>query len=224
MKQFVLLAFLTLASVVSASAQSDNNSDSESHSGFQWGIKGGANVTKLEHLSLSNSSGFSSTRGYGYIGGFWGRFGNSTFFFQPEVYVSSRNTILHDTTNIVTNNTYLGTKYESNNATFTNVDIPLLIGTRFGMNSTVAVHINAGPVLSLGVSNQQTTANTSTDIAHLNYKTINYGWQAGAGVDIWRFSLDLRYESDLNKFTDYNGDRFRINTFSLSLGCRLSSL
>src|ERR1700752_2853694 len=54
---------------------------------FQFGLKGGINVSSLES---SASATFSTSNRAGYLGGIWARFGAVGFNFQPEMYLTSK--------------------------------------------------------------------------------------------------------------------------------------
>ena len=71
MKKFVLALSLIAASISFASAQIIPS--------FQFGIKGGVNLSSLNY----SNSAFSSNNRAGYLGGLWARFGALGFNFQP---------------------------------------------------------------------------------------------------------------------------------------------
>ena len=54
---------------------------------FQFGVKGGVNLSSLS----SSGSTFSSSNQAGYLAGFWARFGDLGLNFQPEIYLTSKN-------------------------------------------------------------------------------------------------------------------------------------
>lgn len=79
---------------------------------------------------------------------------------------------------------------------YTYLDIPVLFGFRFG-----PLRLNAGP-------EGHVYLNSVSDLLEFkeydqHFKDLQVGWLGGAGLDIWRFSVDLRYEGNLNKFGDH---------------------
>ena len=79
--------------------------------------------------------------------------------------------------------------------TFSRVDVPLLVGVKFG-----PARINVGPVGSyvLSETNDLTTLPELTDYTFFT-KSMTWGFQAGLGVDVSRLSIDARYEGSLSK-------------------------
>ena len=199
MKKFLFAIALMAGTAISASAQLLPS--------FQFGIKGGVNLTDF---STSASTALSSNNRAGYLAGFWARVGGAGINFQPELYITSKDVDL--TANNVTHT-----------AKYTSIDLPLLIGTKFGVLGN-GIRINTGPVISFAVNKDQSTGQAFSSATHLDYKDQNYAWQFGVGADVRRLSLDLRYEAGINKINNDNGDKARINLFNLTLGYRLFSL
>ena len=213
MKKLLLIIGLACGTALSASAQLLPS--------FQFGVKGGVNLTNLSTTSVSGN--FSHDNRAGYLGGFWARIGGAGIYLQPEAYITSKSVNIHNTGSVVIGGDAVSTESQNNHATFTSIDIPILLGTKFGILGN-GIRINTGPVLSYAINKNQSVGDDTNDIAHLNYKGQNYAWQFGVGADIRRLSVDLRYEAGLNKVTTNNDDHVRINLFNLTLGYRLFSL
>lgn len=80
---------------------------------------------------------------------------------------------------------------------FNRVDVPIMIGGKIG-----PLRLNAGPALSFLTNAESDIAGTVTDIKD-NYSKTTVGFQAGIGVDILKFAIDLKYEGSLSeKFGD----------------------
>lgn len=78
---------------------------------------------------------------------------------------------------------------------FNRIDIPFLIGGKLG-----PVRLNAGPAFSfLTNAEQEGLTGVAQDIKD-NYEDFTLGYQAGAGIDLLRFMIDLKYESHLSTF------------------------
>jgi len=172
---------------------------------FQFGVKAGANLTSL---SKSSGSTLSADNRAGYLGGFWARFGALGFNFQPELYLTSKNVDIN-----TSNST-------SASAKFTSIDVPLLFGGKVGAFG-LGGRFYTGPLLSFAINKDSGLGNAIGNATRLNYKDSNFAWTVGAGVDIRKFSVDLRYEAGLTKqeyFDGSNNYKTRVSLFNLSLG------
>lgn len=203
MKKLALSVTLIFASVYMASAQLLPS--------FQFGLKGGMNLARLP-----STEAFAGSNQAGYLGGIWMRFGALGFNFQPEMYITQKNVDI--TTFLVTGNAG-GSTANDTKAKFTSIDVPLLFGTKIGAFG-VGGRLYTGPVVSFAINKDQSFSGVGGDVLHLNYKNQNYAWQFGAGLDIKKISVDLRYEAGLSSQT-YVGGSTHINLFNLSLGYRL---
>jgi hypothetical protein len=190
MKKILLSIALLMAVCISANAQ------------FDLGIKGGVNFSTINTDNLKNSS----VAGY-QIGAF-ARFGGG-FYLQPELYISG--TGGHFTSD---DNSYSGDVH------FTNLNVPVLLGFRFGPSSE-NFRIMAGPiytsVLSTSESLSQNFSNAYDDFGH--YRNSTLGYQAGFGVDIGSLTADLRYEGNLTDINPNFGQRQ--NLWALSIGFKI---
>ena len=170
---------------------------------IQFGIKAGANLS-----SFSKENNFSSDNRAGYLGGLWARFGAAGINFQPELYITGKNTKLTDAAGNV------------NDVKFTSIDVPLLLGYRIGALG-IAGRLNTGPLISFVINKDQSAGDAIGNAIRLNTKDQAFAWQFGAGVDIQKLTIDLRYEAGLTKLTTDNGQSTRINMYNLSLGYRI---
>jgi hypothetical protein len=174
---------------------------------FAFGVKGGLNYTAFPSNGIFNNSNRA-----GYLAGVWARVGGLGFNFQPELYVTGKNIKIKDDQN------------NENTAKFTSIDVPLLLGGKIGALG-LGGRFYGGPVLSFAVNKDQSLSNAAGDATKLDYKSANYGFQVGAGVDISSLSIDLRYEGGLNKIAYGDGNSHtRVNLFSLALAYKLFSL
>ncbi|WP_299290073.1 porin family protein [uncultured Mucilaginibacter sp.] len=172
---------------------------------FNIGVKGGINFS---HLSVNNGS-INSTALPGYQIGLWSRIGKG-FYVQPEVYLGSSGSNF----DFQYNNQ---TVTESGKVRFTTLNVPVLLGQSFGF-SKLNFRIMAGPMYSYILNNNenlsQNVRNAYQDFG--NYRNSTLGYQAGAGVDLLKFSVDLRYEGGLTEINPAYGQRQ--NVWHLSLG------
>ena len=190
MKKVLLCTAFLIAVCISAKAQ------------FSLGIKSGVNYSTI------NSDNLKSSGVAGYQAGLFARIGTGLYL-QPEVYVSS--TGGHFQSN---DNAYSGS------VKFTNLNVPLLVGYKFGP-SNLNFRVMAGPiytsVLSRDESLSQNFSTAYNDFGH--YRNSTLGYQAGVGVDIGAITADLRYEGNL---TDLNPDfGQRQNLWALSVGFKI---
>jgi hypothetical protein len=169
---------------------------------FQFGIKGGVNLSKLNY----SGSTFNSSNRAGYLGGLWARVGALGFNFQPELYLTAKNVEISDN----------GTTVK---AKFTSLDVPLLFGGKIGAFG-LGGRFYTGPLVSFAINKDNSLANAFGNATSFNYKDQNFAWVFGAGVDIKNISIDLRYEAGLTKQT-FGDSHTRVSLFNLSLAVPL---
>jgi hypothetical protein len=197
-KKNILLLVICLLTAFYASAQVLPS--------FQFGIKGGLNLSSLQSAA---SSTLSSGNRAGYLGGFWARFGAVGFNFQPELYLTDKNIDI------------TGNGGETK-AKFTSIDVPLLFGGKVGALG-VGGRFYTGPLVSFAINKSQSFSGALGNVTSLNYRDQNFAWQFGGGLDIKAISVDLRYEAGITK-QSYGVSSTRVNLFNLSLAYRLFKL
>lgn len=167
---------------------------------FQFGVKGGMNLSRFSHTAT-----FATDNRAGYLGGIWARVGGLGFNFQPEVYITSKNVTVNSGST-------------ENKAQFTSIDVPLLLGSKIGAFG-IGGRFYTGPLISFAINKDQSAGAALGNIARLNYKDQNFAWTVGAGLDVRKFSVDLRYEAGLSGQTyDNSNNKTHINMFNLSVG------
>lgn len=177
---------------------------------FSLGIKGGVNFS---HLSV-NDGRINSTALPGYQIGLWTRFGKG-FYIQPEAYLGSSGSNFNFQVSTLQPSQQTQISNESGKVRFTTLNVPLLIGQSFGL-SNLNFRLMAGPIYSYVLNNNETFSISSAYRDFGTYKNSTLGYQAGAGVDILNFTVDLRYEGGLTKINPAYGQRQ--NVWHLSLG------
>ncbi len=100
------------------------------------------------------------------------------------------------------------------NVNFTRIDVPVLVGVKFG-----PARINVGPVGSyvLSETNDLTTIPDLSDYT-LFTSSMTWGFQAGIGIDVSKISIDARYEGSLSKL----GETFTVGSSDFALDARPS--
>lgn len=171
---------------------------------FQLGVKAGANLSKFdtEHT-------FSSDNRAGYYAGLWARIGAAGVFFQPELYLSGKKA------DLVSNETG-----QVNKVTFTSLDVPLLVGTKFGA-AGVGLRLNTGPMFSFLLDENQSFSEAAGNVFNANFKKQVVSWQFGAGFDLNKLSFDARYVLGLSKINKSGYPGTKLNLFTVGLGYRI---
>ncbi|MEL6358530.1 MAG: outer membrane beta-barrel protein [Bacteroidota bacterium] len=126
--------------------------------------------------------------GLGYQAGVFTRFSFTSLYVQPELLVSGMGANFNDKA-----------KKEAQ-VRFTKLDLPVMVGLSFFS----MVRAQVGPVFGLLLS-----ALESDKSVEDHYSMMNFGWQAGLGVDIWNMVIDLKYEGNFSNFGDKIG---KLNT------------
>lgn len=193
MKKFSLVAFL-ICSTFFAFGQVLPS--------FQFGLKGGANLSKF-----STENTFGSDNRAGYYVGVWSRIGAAGIHLQPELYLSGKNTTLKSG------------GLESD-VKFTSLDVPVLVGTKIGAVG-VGVRLNTGPVVSFILNDEQSFGDAASNVFSGSFKDQAFAWQFGTGLDVGKLSVDLRYEMGLSKLNDAGYPDTKLNMFTLGLGLKL---
>ncbi|MFP5081094.1 porin family protein [Pedobacter sp. JCM 36344] len=170
---------------------------------FQFGLKAGTNLSKL-----STESTFSSDNRAGYYAGLWARIGAAGIHLQPELYLSGKNTTLKNDAGA------------ENTVKFTSLDVPILIGTKIGA-AGVGLRLNTGPVVSFIVDDKQTVKNAAGNALSGDFKGQNIAWQFGAGLDVSKLGIDVRFEQGLSKIGKDGYNNTKLSLFTIGLAYRL---
>ncbi|NHE59773.1 porin family protein [Cyclobacterium plantarum] len=143
----------------------------------------------------------------GYHVGAFARINLPVIFLQPEV-------LYTNTGGSFSNNTF---NYDVN---FDRLDVPLMVGMKLGG----LFRIQAGPVASYLINGDMTADNGTRQKIIPPKEEFTFGYQAGVGLDIGNFLMDLKYEGGLtnsvNNFGQVPTDQ-RQNQLILSLGFNL---
>ncbi|KAA3635674.1 MAG: PorT family protein [Bacteroidetes bacterium] len=168
---------------------------------FKIGIKAGASTTNLNppELNILDINGVQNLKlalknaQYGIHGGvvFRFKFGKS-FMITPEVLLNSNKVdySIVDINNSMVTDSILSEKYQY-------IDIPFMFGYKSG-----PIRLHAGPVAHFYL-NSTSELLDNIDGYEQNFEDITLGWQAGLGLDLWKFTVDFRYEGNFSKFGDH---------------------
>ena len=167
----------------------------------KFGVKGGLGFSSLK----DNDKYFSSDTKTGFQLGLWGRVGLAGIHVQPEAYYASKKVGLSPN----------GKNVSDGQATFKSFDVPVLLGTRIGLGP-VGFRIQAGPVFSFA---QDGKINFDTDIADFSkYKKNSTGIIGGLGLDVSKFTVDLRYEHGLSNLNENKDINSKIRMWTIGVG------
>lgn len=163
------------------------------------GIKGGANYS-----DMPSSGGFNLKDGAGYFGGAMARFDVGRFYIQNEILYSEKSSKIEKTPLL-----------ESRNIKWKSVEIPLVVGYKVLDLTTMNVRVFGGGVCSYVIDESISGFNHFKN-AYKKFDKSNIGYQVGAGIEMWKFTVDLIYQGGLNNVSkDFNS---KVNSFSLSIG------
>jgi hypothetical protein len=81
----------------------------------------------------------------------------------------------------------------------------------------------AGPTANFIVSKQFSGDEVIQTLEDSDFKSIAWGMDAGAGVDLWFLAIDVRYEWGLNDIYNppVNDETMKSNVFIVSLGFKI---
>lgn len=149
-----------------------------------------------------------------HVGGF-ARVTVKNLFFQPEVLFNTKG---HDYTVYDID----GNLQEVLQDRFSTLDIPLIVGYKFS-----SLRFQAGPVGSMTLTNRNEMVDYFQEQEDLvsTLEGFNWGWQAGLGLDISKFMIDIKYEGNFQSVGNditidgntYNFDG-RANRFIVTFG------
>ncbi|QJW89526.1 PorT family protein [Spirosoma taeanense] len=223
MKKVLLFATLTLLPALTFA-----------QGGFQVGIKGGVNLSKLTFGSFINTranangspnvsvdgqtfrdnlrDSFDSRTGTSF--GVYTRFGKNLFL-QPEVLYTTQKAAF----SVVRNN-----QAEEVTIRTSSFDIPVLLGIKGG-----PLRVMAGPVVSLRIDDNQRLGDALRQYTNgsLNdaWSKAYYSYQVGGGLDLGSLGIDVRYQGNISDVAQINdsGAQFsqRLKSWQITLAYRL---
>lgn len=175
---------------------------------FHIGIKGGANVTKVEGQS------FKDKFRYGYaLGGFMEvRMGNK-FILQPEVLFNQYSTTLDSNFNHIYSNVF-NPAYQSN-VKLNYLSIPILLNYKL-IGKFLCLQV--GPQFGVKINKDKNLLQNGGEA----FKSGDFSMLAGAQVKIGAIRLNGRYAIGLSNLNDIdNQDKWKSQGFQLSVGLAL---
>ncbi|MDP1621766.1 MAG: porin family protein [Bacteroidales bacterium] len=200
MKKIIVIVLLLLPALFSAETMFGQVS---------LGPKIGFNASKLSSSIDSVKADFKS----GFQIGAFVRLGKKLYL-QPELYYTTQGGVFTSNTQNWKQTVKIGS-----------LDVPVLVGYKLLNAKLVNVRILAGPAASFVVNKSIAEGGSSTGpITNGDMKSVNWSIQAGAGVDVWKFTLDVRYQIGLNSLVkeakNWNFDS-KNNVWVISLGFKI---
>lgn len=192
-RMFFSLLFLLTA--LALGAQNANN----------FGFKLGLSTENLDRESVQ-TDGFMvaiKNANYGFHLGAFGRIRiGEKFHLQPEVLFNSSKV------DYKISDLSSGTFDKVVSESYQNLDIPLMAAWQFGF-----LRLGAGPVGHVHIASRSDIEDEVPDYKP-RFENFTLGYLAGAGIDIWRITFDLRYEGNLTRFGDHmyvGGEKIRFS-------------
>ena len=179
--------------------------------GFQLGVKTGFNSTSFE---TEGGYGFDAAKDdfkSGYLIGGWSRIGLlGNLSLQPELYYSKKS---GDTD---------FNSFGSESFSYYSWDVPLLAHLEVVDLKLLKIYGLGGPVASFRSKDESkfSVASLESDYEGDSFKSTNWNFQLGAGVQLMRFTIDARYEWGLNDMSRTDMER-KTKSLIFSLGYRL---
>ena len=175
----------------------------QSQPAFDLGLKAGLNNSQI----TNNLDDFNSKTIIAWHLGTFARIGWDRFYIQPEAYFSSKGGDLKE----ILNSTVASFDYNS-------IDVPALVGYKIVDKEPFNFRVLAGPVFSFITSGKI----THTDLfSEEFYRNNFFGWQYGAGADLFFVTLDARIESSSNRIYSSPNLKSRNKTFFITVGIKL---
>ncbi|MDE5422064.1 PorT family protein [Ancylomarina sp. DW003] len=169
------------------------------------GIHGGVVSTKVD----TDLSGIKESAENGMMLGAFARININKWYIQPELnYVKRKSSITQEVPVIGTVKADIETK---------SLDIPILLGYKLVKLPMFKLRAFAGPVASFNIDDK--IKSTLDDAADADFKNAVWNGKVGAGVDVWKLTLDVDYEFGL---TDVSSEFLKKNKMvNVTLGFRL---
>ncbi len=167
---------------------------------FRAGLRFGLTTADLsaERLMITNANDLKdlelaiSDANYGVQLGFFAQARIGKFWFiQPEVLFNTTSVDyeLKDFTNGATATKIL-------RETYNNIDIPIMTGLKLG-----PLRLQAGPVGHVFLNSNSELLDVEG--YQQNFNSLTVGYQAGVGLDLWNFVIDIKHQGSFNNVGDH---------------------
>ncbi len=158
---------------------------------FNWGLKGGLGFSSVKISDITDITDGSDVYDLvtgesvtGYHLGVQTRIKIAMVYVQPELYWNTGGGTVKQVVD--------GGATELLNVKFNRIDIPVMAGVKLG-----PLRLNLGPMASIVVGEDSDLTLLHPDL-EVYKNSMTWAWQGGIGLDVWKLSLDLRYEGPLS--------------------------
>jgi len=173
------------------------------------GVHGGFINTKIDTKSLGEYKDIKESAKGGFMIGAFARINLGKLYLQPELNYTSKKSEIK----IPEIDQTLDLKYNT-------IDIPILLGYKIVKLPMLKVRVFAGPVASFSVNALDVNwGGIETPKPDIDPKKAIWNVKVGAGIDLWKLSLDLDYEKGLTDFK--SGDIKAPSIFNVTIGLRI---
>jgi hypothetical protein len=148
-------------------------------------------------------------------GGAFLRLGRKTYL-QPEVNFISKG-------GLFSKNEFMGAREIG----LSTIEIPVLLGVRLLDLKLANIRVMAGPSMAfvidknIRMQDDLTSLQLTRDEILDKLEDVIWGVQAGAGIDLLMFTLDVRYEWGLNNVINHQNLELKNSIFNVSLGWKI---
>lgn len=177
---------------------------------IDFGMKGGYTSNKLK-ISMNQ---IEEELSESFHAGIFARLNGKRIFLQPEAYFINKGGFLiedpEDNGNTITS------EFD-----FETLDFPLLLGIYLINRENINLRIMAGPAASIVLNSDFHVSQTFESISMQSFEDALWSLQAGVGLDIFNFTLDLRSEAGLTDLSLNNDFDIYHRTINISLGIKI---
>lgn len=180
------------------------------------GVHGGFINTKIDAKNLAdNIDNLKTSSKGGFMIGAFARINLGKLYLEPALNYSEKKT---EVSFEIPELQQLG--IVSQELKYSTIDIPILLGYKIVKLPMLKVRVFAGPVASFSVNPLDIGwSGLETPKPDLDPKKASWNVKIGAGVDLWKLSLDLDYEKGLTDFK--SGDIKAPSIFNVTIGLRI---
>lgn len=180
------------------------------------GVHGGFINTKIDTKSLGNNvANLEESSKGGFMIGAFARINLGKLYLEPALNYTEKKTEVEFS---IPTEPQIGTV--SKELKYATVDIPILLGYKIVKLPMFKVRVFAGPVASFSVDALDIGwSGIETPKPDLDPKKAAWNVKLGAGIDLWKLSLDLDYEKGLTDFK--SGDIKAPSIFNVTIGLRI---
>jgi len=193
MKRLFLIALLIIPFTMVSNAQKDF---------FKIGLKAGITSTSIkvdDVIDIDDASDIDelAIKGknskVGFQGGLMARITIAKLYVQPELLFTSTSGEVEVTELLESTGTTVSTIKDQD---FKQIDIPIMVGAKFG-----PARIQAGPIATIMLNNSSVLKDYQNYEEEFNGAT--WGYQVGLGLDLGKkITIDAKYEGNLSKLGD----------------------